>query len=218
MLKNENRKAKLNRDGRKGLMINFFLLVISLPLLLISAGTINWINGWVYFGLTLGYEIIYTLILLKINPGLLNERGKIIREETKTFDKFYAALYLPLSYLILVISGLDAVRFQWSTMPLWIIILSIFIMVFAFYIALQAIVVNSYFECTVFVQKDQQVIQSGPYKFVRHPAYAAAILSILGSPLVLGSWLGLVPSILLVMILVIRTALEDRITRRVTRL
>lgn len=69
-----------------------------------------------YFGLILAYEIVYVLTLMRINPELLNERGKFVKEGTKSFDKIYAAIYLPLSYLILVISGLDAVRYEWSSM------------------------------------------------------------------------------------------------------
>ncbi|MGZ4901434.1 MAG: hypothetical protein ACXVI4_06300 [Halobacteriota archaeon] len=97
-----------------------FLTILSLPVLLASAGMLYWINGWVYFVFTLGYLVVYTLLLIRINPGLLNERGKFLKEGTKPFDKVFAALYLPLTYLILIISGLDAVRYGWSALPLWV--------------------------------------------------------------------------------------------------
>jgi len=203
--------SKLDRYGRRGIAVNFFFILLSLPLLLISAGKINWINGWLYFGLILVYEIVYVFLLMRINPELLNERGKFVKEGTKPFDKIYAAFYLPLSYFILIISGLDAVRYEWSTMPLGITLLGLIMIIFAFCFSFWAIAVNSYFECTVRIQKDrkQKVVTNGPYRIVRHPGYAAGIVSVLAAPLILGSWWGLVPSAILAIILVIRTALED---------
>nr|WP_243687506.1 hypothetical protein [Methanobacterium formicicum] len=127
-----------------------------------SAGTVYWVNGWIYFILVLTYEIAYILILMKINPGLLNERGKFIKEGTKFFDKIYAASYLPLSYLILVIAGLDAVRYHWSTMPVWLTFLGLITILFAFYVSLKAISVNSYFECTVLIQKKPESLPIWP--------------------------------------------------------
>ncbi len=199
----------LNQYGKKGLVVNFFFIFLSLPVLFVSAGTIFWINGWTYFGFILAYEIIYILTLMKINPGLLNERGKFVKEDTKPFDKVYAAIYLPLSYLILIISGLDAVRYLWSTMSPWISLLGVLLIVLSFYLSFWAISVNSYFECTVRIQKGQKVCKSGPYQLVRHPGYVAGIVSVLAAPLILGSWWGLVPSTIIAIMFIIRTALED---------
>lgn len=97
-------------------------------------------------------------------------------------------------------------------MPLWITILGLIMIISSFSFSLWAIAVNSYFECTVRIQKDrkQKVITNGPYRIVRHPGYAAGIVSVLAAPLILGSWWGLVPSTILAVVLVIRTALEDR--------
>ena len=207
---NSIEKPELNRYGRKGLVVNFFGIFLCLPLLFASAGTIDWINGWIYFGFILGYEVVYTFLLMRINPVLLNERGKFVKEGTKTFDKIYVALYLPLSYVMVIISGLDAVRYGWSTMPLWLSILGILLIIPAFYLSFWAISVNSYFECTVLIQEKQKVCKSGPYRIIRHPGYAAGIVSVLAAPLILGSWWGLVPSIIIALMFIIRTSLEDR--------
>lgn len=200
----------LNQYGKKGLVVNFSFIILSLPVLFVSAGTICWINGWVYFVLVLAYEIIYILLLMKINPKLLNERGKFIKKGTKPFDRVYAILYLPISYLILIVSGLDAVRYGWSIMPSWITLLGVVMILPAFYLSFWAISVNSYFECTVRIQKGQQVCKSGPYQLVRHPGYAAGIVSVIAAPLIMGSWWGLVPSTIIATMFIIRTALEDR--------
>jgi protein-S-isoprenylcysteine O-methyltransferase Ste14 len=75
--------------------------------------------------------------------------------------------------------------------------------------------VNPYFELSVRIQddRDHRVIKSGPYRIVRHPGYAAQALSLVATPLILGSWWGLVPAAVLVVVLMIRTALEDRTLR-----
>jgi protein-S-isoprenylcysteine O-methyltransferase Ste14 len=206
--------SQLNQYGRRGVVVNFFFIILSLAVLLASAGTINWINGWVYFGFILVYEIVYTLLLMRINPELLNERGKFVKKGTKVFDKVFAVLYLLLSYMILIISGFDAVRYQWSTMPLWLTFLGLVLIIPASYLSFRAMAANSYFECTVTVQEGHQVCQSGPYRLVRHPGYAAGIVSILAAPLILGSWWGLVPSAMIAIMLIIRTLLEDRTLKK----
>jgi protein-S-isoprenylcysteine O-methyltransferase Ste14 len=75
--------------------------------------------------------------------------------------------------------------------------------------------VNKFFEWTVRIQDDRQqyVCISGPYKIMRHPGYAGLIISILAYPLILGAWWGFVLSGILTIIIVIRTALEDRTLR-----
>jgi protein-S-isoprenylcysteine O-methyltransferase Ste14 len=72
--------------------------------------------------------------------------------------------------------------------------------------------VNPFFEPGVRIQKEraQQVIMSGPYKFVRHPDYAAAISMFIGIPFALASWWALPPAALAITLLVVRTRWEDR--------
>ena len=62
------------------------------------------------------------------------------------------------------------------------------------------------------IQKDRShsVVSSGPYRYVRHPGYVGGMLSILGVPLLLGSFWALIPTIISISLLVVRTALEDR--------
>ena len=71
---------------------------------------------------------------------------------------------------------------------------------------------NRFFSSVVRIQKDRghTVVTGGPYQFVRHPGYVGGILSALGTALLLGSWWAFVPTGLLVCVIVVRTALEDR--------
>jgi len=204
--------SSLNRFGTRGIIVQSILIIIGFAILFISAGTLAWINAWVYVGLVSIYWVINTVVLARVNPEMLNERGSVIKEGTKGFDKIWVAIYPVLTFGNLVVMGFDAVRFQWSFMPLWLAILGIVIMIPASVISIWAMAVNKFFEWTVRIQDDRQqyVCTSGPYKIMRHPGYAGLIISILAYPLILGSWWGFVMSGILAIIVVIRTALEDR--------
>ena len=75
-----------------------------------------------------------------------------------------------------------------------------------------AMALNRHFEATVRIQKDRghKVITSGPYKIIRHPGYLSAILWAIGLPMILGSVYGFIPSAAAIIVIVIRTGLEDR--------
>ena len=160
--------------------------------------------------------MFYVGLFLKVNPALLNERGKMVPAGSKLFDKIFAVLYLPLYFSVLIVSGIDAARYEWTIMPLWIISFGMIMLLFSYFLSLWAMYVNSYFECTVRIQEDrnQEVVTTGPYRIVRHPGYIAAVISFFAAPLILGSWWGLIPSSVLIITIVIRTALEDSTLQR----
>jgi protein-S-isoprenylcysteine O-methyltransferase Ste14 len=201
-----------NRFGIRGIIVQSILIIIGFAILFISAGTLAWINARVYVGLVSIYWVISTAVLARLNPEMLNERGSVVKEGTKGFDKVWVAIYPVLTFGNLVVMGFDAVRFQWSFMPFWLTFVGIFMFVSVIPLALWAMAVNKFFEWTVRIQDDRQqyVCTSGPYKIMRHPGYAGLIISILAYPLILGAWWGFVLSGILTIIIVIRTALEDR--------
>jgi protein-S-isoprenylcysteine O-methyltransferase Ste14 len=201
----------LNRSGIRSIIVQSLLIIIGFAILFISAGTLAWINAWIYVGLVTIYWVISTVVLARLNPDMLNERGSVVKEGTKGFEKVWVAVYPVLTFGNLVIMGFDAVRFQWSFMPFWLAILGIVIMIAASVISTWAMAVNKFFEWTVRIQDDRQqyVCVSGPYKIMRHPGYAGLIVSILAYPLILGSWWGFVLSGILTIMIVIRTVLED---------
>jgi protein-S-isoprenylcysteine O-methyltransferase Ste14 len=204
--------AKPNRVGIRGIVVQFILILVSFVILFAATGTINWINGWVYFGLACLSQLVSTVILAKVNPQMLNARGSVVKEGTKGFDRAWVALYLVITLINFVIIGFDAVRFQWSSMPIWPSILGLVLFIPAFLIATWAMAVNKFFEWTVRIQDDrgQYVCNDGPYRFIRHPGYIGLIISVLVYPLILGSSWGLLLSVILALVVIARTALEDR--------
>ena len=116
----------------------------------------------------------------------------MVKEGTKTFDKVWVALYPLLSIANIIIIAFDAMRFHWSSMPIWLSILGIILLIPALVIATWAMAVNKFFEWTVRIQNEtsQYVCKDGPYRFIRHPGYAGLRLSVLVYPFILGSWWG----------------------------
>ncbi len=203
--------SSLNRFGIRSILVQTIALIIGLVILFISAGTLNWLRGWIYAGIVSIYWVISTVVMARVNPEMLNARGSVVKEGTKGFEKTWIVIYPTLTFVNLVVMGFDAVRFQWSSMPLWLAILGIIILIPACVIGAWAMIANKFFEWTARIQNDRQqyICTTGPYKIMRHPGYASLIVSILAYPFILGSWWGFVIGVILAIIIVIRTALED---------
>lgn len=184
--------------------------LVQAVVLFASAGTFNWLQAWVYSGLFAAIMVVAGIVMFKVNPKLVGHRGRI-KSGTKRFDKIFYAIFLPMFLAMLVIAGLDAVRFRWSAMPGSLGIVGIAVGVLAYTMVLWAMAVNAHFENTVRIQKERghQVCTAGPYQYVRHPGYVGMIFMYTGIPLILGSWWALVPAFLIVVLVIIRTALED---------
>jgi protein-S-isoprenylcysteine O-methyltransferase Ste14 len=189
----------------------YLFLFFTLPLFL-AAGTIAWLAGWIFLVLFFSFVLAITLWLFRHNPDLLKERMAIIRPDQKTWDKVgFAVTYLVfLAWLILM--PLDAVRFHWSQMPVWLQVAGAIILICSFYLFFVTFRENSYLSAMVRIQKDrgQTVVSTGPYHYVRHPMYAAALLFLFGTALLLGSWYGLLLALLLEGMIAVRAVLEER--------
>jgi protein-S-isoprenylcysteine O-methyltransferase Ste14 len=211
----KRREVRLNRDGIRGIVRGFIRPLITLLVLLISSGTIGWINAWVYTGMRLLYHVTYVGLLTVKSPALLNQRAKV-RKNTKTFDKLILLSFIPFSLSINIICGLDAVRFEWSQMSIGFVVFGVVIWAMGISFTLWSMVANPHFESSVRIQEDREhrVFAAGPYKIVRHPGYLGFIVVILSVPFILGSWWGLVPSALFAIVVIIRTGLEDRMLRK----
>jgi len=108
--------------------------------------------------------------------------------------------------------GLDAVRFGWSAMPAWVQWLGAALLLLSYWAMGLVFRENTFLAPVVRIQteREHKVISTGPYAVVRHPLYAAALAWLAGTALMLGSWWGLVACLAFAVILVTRTALEDR--------
>lgn len=193
----------------------FGVVITALPLFL-AAGTLLWPAGWIYLILLYGWLLIGILLLLKYNPGLLAERINISPPNQKAWDKVFVLLLNVFFFAWVVLMPFDAVRFHWSQMPLWLQVVGGIALVVSFVLMSLTFRENSYLSATVRVQEErgQTVISTGPYHLVRHPMYAGGLFMFLGTPLLLGSWYGLLLFVLFLPALLVRTVLEERMLRQ----
>ncbi len=206
-----NNIGKLNRHGVFAILRDIFLILLNSILLFWAAGTIYWYNAWVYLALVFLQQAVLILILIIYNPVLLNERGKGVKEGTVMTDKIFVLLYLIFSPASVIIAGFDAIRYEWTVMPDTFFIPGIIIFLIAAVFGNWAMIVNSYFETTLRIQKDRghKVVDTGPYRYVRHPGYSAWILAAVAFPLILGSYVSFIPVLAGIIVFVIRTWIED---------
>ena len=187
--------------------------VIFSALLFGSAGTIRWPAGWAYVVLFFVGALWITLLLARHDPALLAERMKSpIQKGQPLWDKIFILLLIMAWCGWLVLMGLDAVRFHWSVMPVWLQCAGGALMVLSFWMFSRVLLENPFLAAVVRIQSDRghRVISTGPYAMVRHPLYAAALIYLPANALLLGSWYGLAASFVLCGALVFRTAMEDR--------
>jgi protein-S-isoprenylcysteine O-methyltransferase Ste14 len=160
-------------------------------LLFLPAGTLDYWEAWVFAGVFFACSAAIGIWLLIKDPKLLERRMNVgPTAEKEPAQKIIAMLTL-LSFAGLgVVPALDH-RFGWSDVPTSFVILGnilIALSYIAFYFVLRE---NTYAASTIQVEENQRVISTGPYALVRHPMYTGALILMLGIPLALGSWWGL---------------------------
>ena len=183
-------------------------------ILFLAVGRLDWVWGWVFLGLLAAILISHVLILVPINPELLAERSRGIRQEgAKSWDKWVAFFAAGTGTAVSwIVTGLDA-RFRWSaSMPLALHIGGLIGSVLGWALFMWAMGANAFFSEAVRIQEERghTVVTDGPYRYVRHPGYVGAILALLATPLLLGSLWALIPAGLAATGYVVRTGLEDK--------
>ena len=192
------------------------MMVVFAMALFLPAGTLAWPAGWVFFLLMFGFANAMSLWLLRFNPDLLAERlTGIGRPDQKTWDKVFLALMGVAFLAWLAVMALDAVRFRWSHVPTWLQGIGALLLLGSFYIFYLTCRENSYLSPAVRVQTEraQTVVSTGPYRYVRHPMYGGFVLFTFGTTLLLGSWYGLLGSLLLIGMVAWRAVQEERVLR-----
>jgi protein-S-isoprenylcysteine O-methyltransferase Ste14 len=200
------------KNGKKsGILIKgFFALLIMLTIILIIAGRLDYWQAWV-FGIANFFVVLTLSLKFSDISKLMKERTKP-GSETKWWDRLFWAFFGPMNLAIIIIASLDAGRFHWSSpIPLFVYSLGYMVYLLSSSLHFWAIKVNRFYSSTVSIQseKGQQVIQSGPYRFVRHPGYLGIALMVVCIAIVLGSLWAIIPAACVVVLLVLRTVLED---------
>ena len=188
-------------------------LAIMAALLFVPAGTIWWPQAWLYLAEMGVSSVPITAWLYVHDPALLAQRiASPVQREQAAWDRIFMVCMIAFFVTWMVIMGLDAVRFRISHVPVWAQgVGAAFILVsqYIFWLVFRA---NSFAAPVVKIQQDRghAIATSGPYAIVRHPMSAGAILFLFGTPLLLGSWIGLALAPIIVVGFAVRAVLEER--------
>ena len=208
-------KVKLNRYGRKELVGHIVGPLFIVALFFLVAGRPDLYRGWIWAGITFLFYIVGMTVILRVNPVLLNERGGWNRrKDSKSWDRILLLVYAGTGlYGHIILMAFDAGRYGWSGMHPWFMLPGILLYTCSFTLVYWSMAVNKHFETTVRVQheRDHEVVTRGPYGIVRHPGYSGLALANFATAMIIGSWFGFITAGATLVILGIRTWLEDRI-------
>ena len=190
-------------------------LAVSIGLLLfVSAGTTQYWQAWVYLGIFTGSSLLTTLYLMKKDPALLKRRMSGGPTAEKEPAQKVIMLFASVGFIgLLVVPALDH-RFDWSMVPLPVVTAGDGLIAIGFYLIFLVYRENTFTSATIEVAEDQKVISTGPYALIRHPMYASAFLYLVGTPLALGSYWGLLALLFMMSFLIWRLFDEEKFLAR----
>ena len=187
-----------------------FLLAVLAAALFGGAGTLAYWQAWTFLAVFSVAVTAITVDLAKRDPALLDRRvhaGPIA--ETARAQQVIQALASLVFLALFAVSALDR-RFGWSHVPVPFIVAGDALVALGLYIVFRVFRVNTFTSATIGVEREQHVVDTGPYAVVRHPMYAGALVMLLGVPLALGSWWGLLVWPAMTVVIVVRLLDEEQ--------
>jgi protein-S-isoprenylcysteine O-methyltransferase Ste14 len=184
--------------------------------LFLSAGTLQWPRGLWFLAVFLLLTVVVMAWLWRVNPEIFAARRRPTGPGTKGWDRMLLFVLFASFLATLIVAALDDGRFHWAPAPLWVVLIGYLLLLAGYLGTTWAQAVNRHFEPSVRIQsdRDHQVVTTGPYAHVRHPGYIFGVILEFGVALALGSFWALLPAFLFLVLLVIRTNLEDATLQR----
>ncbi len=186
-----------------------FLFAVIAVVLFGAAGTLDYPRAWAVLAVFFGSAGIISVWLWFRDKALLERRVKAgPGSEADPMQNVVQALAGLVFLAIFVVPGLDR-RFGWSHVPLAVSVAGDVLVAVGFLVVFLTFRENSFTAGTIELAEGQNLVDSGPYAVVRHPMYAGALVMIVGLPLGLGSWWGLIPAAAMLPVLVWRLTREE---------
>jgi protein-S-isoprenylcysteine O-methyltransferase Ste14 len=195
-----------------GLVIRFILAFALMAAIFFgTASTLNWPGAWAYILLQLSISTAMTLWLKKHDPELMKSRMSFLKPRLQNRDKLFALLCTLLFIPYLLLPGLDAVRYGWSTVSLPVQLAGFTGFLCSMWLIFRVLQENSFASPNVEVQKERghTVIDTSPYAYIRLPMYSGFIIYVICLPLALGSLWTMLIAILISLSLLIRIFFEE---------
>lgn len=185
------------------------LLVLG-ALLFLPAGTMQFPGAWrMIFVLFIPMLILGAVLLIK-NPALLAKRLHL--DETEKEQKGVILLSFLMFTACFLLCGFDF-RYGWSHVPLWLSVTGCILFLATYWGFAELLRENAFLSRTVEIQENQTVISTGLYGIVRHPMYAIIFWMFISMPVIIGSYIALIPMVLLPVILVCRILNEEKVLK-----
>jgi protein-S-isoprenylcysteine O-methyltransferase Ste14 len=192
----------------KKTVVGFIQLIIGLGIMLFApAWTFDYWQAWIYLFI-FGISVLLIYIYLYKSDSKLLERRLNRTEKEKSQKRAQFFIYI-LYICLFILSSLDH-RFIWSNVPFSVVIVGDFLVSFGYFIIFIVLKENTYASATIELTPDHKVISTGAYALVRHPMYLGAIVLLLGTPLALGSWWGLLIFLLITYAITVRLLDEEK--------
>ena len=196
------------------IIVQMLLVVFVAPCIpLIISDQWNWWQAWAYAVVSILAFIISRILVNRRHPDLIAERARFMEaKDTKPWDKVLAPLLGVGSILVVVVAGLDKYYGWTHASSLTMNLIALFGIIFGYAFSSWALIENRFFSGTVRIQTERghHVVSTGPYRIVRHPGYAGGLFGYIFIPLLLDSYWAWIPTILLCIVMITRTALEDK--------
>jgi protein-S-isoprenylcysteine O-methyltransferase Ste14 len=210
----KKRSLPMNAMYMRALRSSVLGALVLAALIFVPAGTLRYWEGWAYAFVFVAASAAFTVYVAICDPALMQRRmeaGPTYEQEPAQRIIMWFAL---LGFVLLVVVPALDHRFGWSQAPWWIAIAGNLLVALGFFSFYRVVRVNSFAAGTIRVEPGQQVVSAGPYAWVRHPMYSGAFALLIGTPLALGSWWGLLTVPIFVAVLVFRTLNEEEVLAR----
>lgn len=208
-----NNSLRLSQGQLIWMVLTRFVPIVAIVpfLFFLPAGTLAYWQAWVILGIYFIPMFCILVYLLRYEPELLARRMRF-REKENT-QKRVISLSVFVLLAAFVLPGFD-IRFGWSHVPVPVVIIADVVVFSGYMLVFLVFRENRYASRIVEVEQEQKVISTGPYAIIRHPMYAGAILMYGFSPLALGSYVAVIPALLLIPVLMARIINEESVLVR----
>lgn len=180
--------------------------------LFVTAGTFGYWRGWAFLATFAVSTAAPTIYLLSRNRQALQRRLKV-GHEARTTQRVVTVLLSVFALAMVVFSVLDF-RLGWSSVPWVVSVIGNAVLAVGMVLSVAVVFQNEYAAANVTVEEGQKVVTTGYYRIVRHPMYLFALIGLLGIPLALGSWWGMLFLVPLAIVLTVRAGDEEKLLEK----